>query len=279
MNKIHPSESLEKTASKLDEKSRKLIAENPELILNDKALMDKLLSAGSYHQEAKNPRKLVDLRAVAMQHIENENRYLRQANREVVSVSYYNTKHNHQIYEIILRLLEVNNLAQLSQLIDDELSPILGIRSAHIYFIKKTLVSPPKNLRFLSHADFSQYLHLDSDKAIRGRLFSTPERIESYNGFFRFNDMNRDIILRPYVQSLIGQKIYGKEAAATLGSEAIATLNLVPKLDRFSPKHAHIPAMFLFASNDSQHFNPNLSKDLLGYFIAGIERIISGLIS
>lgn len=108
---------------------RASILRNPELVLEDPGLMRALLERA--RGPARDPgAKVVDLRAVAMERLEERLDRLDAAHRTVIAAAYDNLAGTQQVHRAVLALLEAASLDALAVGLEAEVAAILRLREA-----------------------------------------------------------------------------------------------------------------------------------------------------
>ena len=110
---------------------RSRILDNPEMVLEDPALMRALMDrvrAGGRSPDG----KVVDLRTVAMERLEERLGRLEAAHATVIAAAYDNLAGTQQIHRAILRLLDAGTLEAFVDALGAEIGQILRLRSVRL---------------------------------------------------------------------------------------------------------------------------------------------------
>jgi uncharacterized protein len=219
----------------IDQDFRDRILAAPEKLLEDRDVMAALINAS----EAQAGTNIVDLRAVAMEKLEDRLEKLEEIHRSVIAAAYENLAGTNQIHRAILELLDPLTF-------DDFLSALGG--------------------------NVAATLRIDSVALILETSQTAPKM--SINPILQFKEAGfvgdyvsagRNISIRPVVLRQVQAEntaLYG-EKAAWVRSEAIMRLDFGT---------GRLPGMLAFGSEDPHHFKPNHGTDLLTFFAAVFER-------
>ncbi|NVO57161.1 DUF484 family protein [Rhodobacteraceae bacterium B1Z28] len=223
---------------KLEDNLRAAILAEPDVVLDDKDLMQALVTA---NEEARGT-NVIDLRGIAMQRLETRLDRLEDTHRSVIAAAYENLAGTNQVHRAILRLLEPVEFEDFLRTLGTEVAETL--RVDRITLVLETTV-------------------VQNDPAIDklgGVLTVTePGFINQYLTYDRSSPA-REVTLREIHQP--NRRIFGPHADQ-LRSEACLTLDLGP---------GRLPGMIVMGAKDPRHFTPQLGTDLLAFFAGVFER-------
>lgn len=218
----------------IDQDLRDQILAAPEKLLQDRDVMAALIAASD--AQAGN---VIDLRAIALQKLQEKLDSLEETHRSVIAAAYENLAGTNQINRAILALLEARTL-------DDFLSTLTG-RAAQTLKVDAVglLVEPP-----------TQLAKTRAPASLRGVTAGTVAAYFAAGG----KTGTRAVVLRPY--SPENNDVYG-QAAALVRSEALMQLDL-----------GHGLGLLALGSKDPHHFKSSHGTDLLAHFAAVVERCL-----
>ncbi|MEM1006820.1 MAG: DUF484 family protein [Pseudomonadota bacterium] len=223
---------------KLEDNLRAAILAEPDVVLDDKDLMQALVAANE-HARGDN---VIDLRGIAMQRLEARLDRLEDTHRSVIAAAYENLAGTNQVHRAILRLLEPVEFEDFLRTLGHDVADILRVE-------RLTLVL--------------ETTAMQDDPAIEklGGVLTVvePGFVDQYLTSDR-NGPARNITLREVHQP--SQRVYGT-LAAQLRSEACLKLNLGA---------GRLPGMIVMGATDPRHFSPQLGTDLLAFFAGVFER-------
>ena len=223
---------------KLKDNLREAILAEPDVVLDDKDLMQALVAA---NEQARGD-NVIDLRGIAMQRLEARLDRLEDTHRSVIAAAYENLAGTNQIHRAILRLLEPVEFEDFLHALGNDVAEIL--RVDHITLVLETTV-------------------IREDPAVNklGGILTVaePGSVDKYLTRDRKGPA-REVILREIQQPC--PNIYG-ENATQLRSEACLKLDL---------GQGRLSGMIVMAANDPRHFSPQLGTDLLAFFAGVFER-------
>ena len=107
---------------------REQIISRPDVILEDKDLMNALIAAN----ERAMGGNIVDLRGIAMERLEARLDRLEDTHRSVIAAAYENLAGTNQIHRATLAILEPVSFAEFLELLKDELAAILNVASVRL---------------------------------------------------------------------------------------------------------------------------------------------------
>jgi uncharacterized protein len=219
----------------IDQDFRDRILAAPEKLLEDRDVMAALINA----TEAQAGTNIVDLRAVAMEKLEDRLEKLEETHRSVIAAAYENLAGTNQIHRAILELLDPLTFEGFLSVLGGNVATVLRV-DGFALALETTQDAPkmPINplLQFKEAGFVDQYISA-------GRTMS-----------------QRPVVLRQVQPD--NNALYG-EAAAWIRSEAIMRLDFGA---------GRLPGMLAFGSEDPHHFKPNHGTDLLTFFSGVFER-------
>ncbi|WP_209505485.1 MULTISPECIES: DUF484 family protein [unclassified Ruegeria] len=223
---------------KLEDNLRAAILAEPDVVLDDKDLMQALVAAN----ERARGDNVIDLRGIAMQRLEARLDRLEDTHRSVIAAAYENLAGTNQVHRAILRLLEPVEFEDFLRALGTDVANIL--RVDHITLVLETTV-------------------VQNDPAV-DRLggvltIAEPGFINQYLTNGRGGPV-RDVTLRETHQP--NRRVFGA-LADQLRSEACLKLDLGP---------GRLPGMIVMGARDPRHFTPQLGTDLLTFFSGVFER-------
>ncbi|SLN72384.1 DUF484 family protein [Ruegeria meonggei] len=224
--------------TKLKDNLRAAILAEPDAVLDDKDLMQALVTA----DEMARGDNVIDLRGIAMQRLETRLDRLEDTHRSVIAAAYENLAGTNQVHRAILRLLEPMEFEGFLQALGSDVAEIL--RVDHVTLVLETTA-------------------LQEDPAIEklGGVLTVvePGTVDAYLSLDRGGPA-REVILRQIQQH--SPRIFGP-IASQLRSEACLRLNL---------GEGRLPGMIVMGAKDANHFTPQLGTDLLTFFAGVFER-------
>ncbi|WP_170610407.1 DUF484 family protein [Ruegeria arenilitoris] len=223
---------------KLKDNLRAAILAEPDVVLDDKDLMQALVAA---NEQARGD-NVIDLRGIAMQRLEARLDRLEDTHRSVIAAAYENLAGTNQIHRAILCLLEPVEFEDFLYALGNDVAEIL--RVDHITLLLETTV-------------------IKEDPAVNklGGILTVaePGSVDRYMAGDR-NGPLREVVLREIQHPC--PNIYG-EKASHLRSEACLKLEL---------GEGRLPGMIVMGAVDPRHFSPQLGTDLLAFFAGVFER-------
>ncbi|HBT00454.1 DUF484 family protein [Salipiger marinus] len=233
------------SSSRIDETLREEIISRPDIILDDRDLMQALIASN----ERAMGGNIVDLRGIAMERLEARLDRLEDTHRSVIAAAYENLAGTNQIHRAVLRMLD-----------PIEFEPFLRDLAGDVAAILRVDV-----MRLVLESTQS-----DRDSAVRrvGEVLSAAEP-----GFIEdYITEGRNIPLRQVtLRQLAGgdARIYG-DRAAWIRSEACLKLDFGP---------GRLPGLLAMGSEDPHLFTPQQGTDLLGFFAGVFERTMRRYLS
>ncbi|MES0825946.1 DUF484 family protein [Ruegeria sp. SCP11] len=224
--------------TKLKDNLRAAILAEPDAVLDDKDLMQALVTA---NEQARGD-NVIDLRGIAMQRLEERLDRLEDTHRSVIAAAYENLAGTNQVHRAILRLLEPVEFEDFLRTLGNEVTEIL--RVDYITLVLETTV-------------------IQEDHTIEklGGVLTVvePGAIDAYLSKDRGGPA-REVVLRSVRHP--NPTIFGP-MAGQLRSEACLKLNL---------GEGRLPGMIVMGAKDANHFTPQLGTDLLAFFAGVFER-------
>lgn len=221
---------------------REKILSEPDLVLDDQAVMRALISANVKSMGS----NIVDLRGVAMNRLEDRLDRLEDTHRSVIAAAYDNLAGTNQVHRAILRLMDGVEFEHFMAYLQGDVAEILRIDS--IRLVLETRQTDMDAAAALS--DVSDVITL-----------VIPGFVEAYlTG-------GRDTSTRPVTLRTVGpasEQVFGEDAGF-IKTEACLKLDFGP---------GRLPAMLVLGSDDPQHFTPQQGTDLLAFFGGVFERVM-----
>lgn len=222
----------------MDSALREKIMAQPDVILEDRALMKALIAANERMMGA----NIIDLRGIAMERLEARLGRLEDTHRSVIAAAYDNLAGTNQVHRAILRMLDP---IEFELFLHDLGGPVAEI--LRVDCIRLVLESAQN----------------DSDPVIQrlGDVLSVAEPgfVNDYLTGGR-DAPQRQVTLRQMQEG--SPAIYG-EAAGWIRSEACLRLDFGA---------GRLPGMLVMGAEDPHQFNPSQGTDLLAFFAGVFER-------
>lgn len=226
------------SSPKIDDTLREAIISQPNVILDDKDLMQALIAAN----ERAMGGNIVDLRGIAMDRLESRLDRLEDTHRSVIAAAYENLAGTNQVHRAILRMLDPVEFETFLRDLNGEVSEILRVDATKLVLesVQNDTVTAVKRL---------------------GEVLSVAEPgfIDDYLSQGRGGQV-RKVTLRQ-VQNA-SEVIYG-ENADWIRSEACLKLNF---------GDGRLPGMLVMGAEDPHMFGPQQGTDLLTFFTGVFER-------
>lgn len=221
---------------------RKIILSRPERLLDDRDVMKALVAAN----ERAMGSNVVDLRAIAMQRLENTLNRLEDTHRSVIAAAYENLAGTNQIHRAILLLLEATSFETFMAKLSGEVAEILRINDVRLVLetVQEDGTSDPVLRRF-------------------GEMMQVGPR--GFVGNYLTNGKSaapKPVVLRRI--TALAATVYGSRAA-DIRSEALMKLDF---------GDGRLPAMLVFGSEDPHMFKALQGTDLLAFFAGAFERMM-----
>ena len=226
------------SSPKIEDTLREAIISQPNVILDDKDLMQALIAAN----ERAMGGNIVDLRGIAMDRLESRLDRLEDTHRSVIAAAYENLAGTNQVHRAILRMLDPVEFETFLRDLNGEVSEILRVDAT------KLVLESVQN---------------DADTAVKrlGDVLSVAEPgfVNDYFSQGRGGQV-RQVTLRQ-VQNA-SDTIYG-EKADWIRSEACLKLDF---------GEGRLPGMLVMGAEDPHMFGPQQGTDLLAFFTGVFER-------
>ena len=226
------------SSPKIDDTLREAIISQPNVILDDKDLMQALIAANEQAMGG----NIVDLRGVAMDRLESRLDRLENTHRSVIAAAYENLAGTNQVHRAILRMLDPMEFEAFLRDLNGAVSEILRVDATKL--VLETVQS-------------------DSESTVKrlGEVLSVAEPgfIDDYLSNGRGGQV-RKVTLRK-VQNL-SEMIYG-ENAEWIRSEACLKLDF---------GDGRLPGLLVMGAEDPHMFRPQQGTELLAFFTGVFER-------
>lgn len=226
------------STQRMDESLRETIMSYPDVILDDKDLMQALIAAN----ERAIGGNIIDLRGIAMERLEARLDRLEDTHRSVIAAAYENLAGTNQIHRAVLRMLDPVEFEPFLRDLGGEVAQILRVD------VIKLVLETAQD---------------ENEPAVQrlGDVLSIAEP-----GFVgAFVSDGREAPLRPVTlrQVQIGDpRIYG-DKADWIRSEACLKLDFGP---------GRLPGLLVMGAEDPHQFTPQQGTDLLAFFGGVFER-------
>ena len=226
------------SSPKIDDTLREAIISQPNVILDDKDLMQALIAANEHAMGG----NIVDLRGVAMDRLESRLDRLENTHRSVIAAAYENLAGTNQVHRAILRMLDPMEFEAFLRDLNGAVSEILRVDATKL--VLETVQS-------------------DSESTVKplGEVLSVvePGFIDDYLSNGRGGQV-RKVTLRQVQNS--SEIIYG-ESAEWIRSEACLKLDF---------GDGRLPGLLVMGAEDPHMFGPQQGTDLLAFFTGVFER-------
>ncbi|WP_323766915.1 DUF484 family protein [Antarctobacter sp.] len=226
------------STQRIEESIRDSIISRPDIILDDKDLMQALIASN----ERAMGGNIIDLRGIAMERLETRLDRLEDTHRSVIAAAYENLAGTNQIHRAVLRMLDPVDFETFLHDLGGEVAQILRVD-----MIRLVLETAQE----------------DDDPVVRrlGDVLSVAEPgfVEAYVGEGREAPM-RPVVLRQVQQG--SEAIFG-ERAEWIRSEACLRLDFGP---------GRLPGLLVMGAEDPHQFTPQQGTDLLAFFGGVFER-------
>ena len=226
------------SSPKIDDTLREAIISQPNVILDDKDLMQALIAAN----ERAMGGNIVDLRGIAMDRLESRLDRLEDTHRSVIAAAYENLAGTNQVHRAILRMLDPMEFEAFLRDLNGAVSEILRVDATKL--VLETVQS-------------------DSESTVErlGEVLSLAEPgfIDDYLLNGRGGQV-RKVTLRQVQNS--SEIIYG-ESAEWIRSEACLKLDF---------GDGRLPGLLVMGAEDPHMFGPQQGTDLLAFFTGVFER-------
>ena len=229
---------MEELALSMREIREKIIAE-PDVILEDKAIMQALIGAN----ERMLGGNIVDLRGIAMERLEERLGRLEDTHRSVIAAAYENLAGTNRIHRAILAMLDPTEFEGFLRGLSTTVADILRVDVMRLVLEDADGTGAPVKARL-------------------GDVLSLvpPGFIEAYVTRGRDGATVRPVVLRQVRPEAV--EVYG-DAVAWIGSEALIRLDF---------GEGTRPGLLVMGSEDPHQFRANQGTDLLTFFGGVFER-------
>lgn len=222
----------------IEQDLRDRILAEPEVILEDSAVMNALIEAN----ERQMGSNIVDLRAIAMERLEGRLDRLEDTHRSVIAAAYDNLAGTNQVHRAILQLLDPTDFTAFLQALNTDVAQTLRVDCLRLVL---------------------ESMQGREDR-ILGKLgdllfVGDPGFVAGYIGGGRHGPL-RPVVLRQVVPA--SDALYG-ERAGWIRSEALMKLDLGP---------GRLPGMLVLGAEDPHQFKHTHGTDLLAFLAAVFER-------
>ena len=228
------------SSPKIEDALREAIISQPDVILDDKDVMNALIAANERAMGA----NIVDLRGIAMDRMENRLDRLEDTHRSVIAAAYENLAGTNQIHRAILRMLDPVDFETFLKDLGGEVSEILRVDA-----VKLVLESTQKDMDLVLGG-------LDNVLAV-----AEPGFVEDYLNHNRQGSA-RQVTLRQIQHG--SEQLFG-DKAAWIKSEACLRLDFGP---------GRLPGLLVLGAEDPHMFGPQQGTDLLVFFTGVFERVM-----
>ena len=226
------------SSPKIDDTLREAIISQPNVILDDKDLMQALIATN----ERAMGGNIVDLRGIAMDRLESRLDRLENTHRAVIAAAYENLAGTNQVHRAILRMLDQMEFEAFLRDLNGAVSEILRVDVTKLVL---------------------ETVQADSETTVKrlGEALSVAEPgfIDNYLSNGRGGQV-RKVTLRQVQNS--SEMIYG-ENAEWIHSEACLKLDF---------GDGRLPGLLVMGAEDPHMFGPQQGTDLLAFFTGVFER-------
>jgi uncharacterized protein YigA (DUF484 family) len=228
---------------KLDTEERELIRSlllaDPELVLSDDMVMRALLGA-----TAKGARNIVDLRDKLVERLEQRLDRLVHTNRSVIAAAYENVAGTQQLHRASLALIDAPDLGEFLRRLTRDVPAMVGVEQARLCLEAEVEDVSPAALA----------------EGLGGRVLLVP-----YASVGEYLMLDGDTSPSPVMLRTCGSEaelIFG--AMTRTRSEALLKLNLAGSV-----------GLLAFGAADPDRFGSDQGTDLLTFFGAAVERLLT----
>lgn len=225
-------------SQRIEDSLRESIISRPDMILDDKDLMQALIAAN----ERAMGGNIIDLRGIAMERMESRLDRLEDTHRSVIAAAYENLAGTNQIHRAVLRMLDPVEFESFLRDLGTEVAQILRVD-----VIKLVL----------------ETAQADGDTVVKrvGDVLSVSEPgfVEAFVTDGR-DTPPKQVTLRQLQQG--DARIYG-DKSEWIRSEACLRLDFGP---------GRLPGLLVLGSEDPHLFTPQQGTDLLAFFAGVFER-------
>ncbi|MGR3483984.1 MAG: DUF484 family protein [Paracoccaceae bacterium] len=220
-----------------DARLRERLLASPEVLLEDRDLMQALAAAGDRARGA----NVVDLRGMAMDRLETRLSRLEGTHRDVISAAYENMAGTEQIHRAVLRLLEASDMAEFLSALHGDVARILRVDT----------------IRLCIEGRQGQ----DATRAAAAVTVLQPGGVDAYMTGGRPVAPARVTLRRTSVPD---DTVHGRQFDQ-IASEGCVRLNL---------GSGRAAAMLVMGSTEEDTFAPGQGTDLLAFLGGAIERCL-----
>lgn len=228
------------SSPKIEDALRQAIISQPDVILDDKDVMNALVAANERAMGA----NVVDLRGIAMNRMESRLDRLEDTHRSVIAAAYENLAGTNQIHRAILRMLDPVDFETFLQDLAGEVAEILRVDA-----VRLVLESTQDDMGLIPGT-------LDDVLAV-----GAPGFVADYIQHTR-QGAARQVTLR---QVQAGAELLYGDKAAWIKSEACLALDFGP---------GRLPGLLVLGAEDPHMFGPQQGTDLLVFFTGVFERVM-----
>lgn len=222
----------------IDPDTRDRILAEPEVLLDDTAVMQALIGAN----ERAMGSNVVDLRGLAMERLEQKLDKLEDTHRTVIAAAYENLAGTNQVHRAILSLLDPVDFPAFLAALNDRIAPTLRVEKIRLVLESK---AGGEGLSKLSDT-----IHI-----------APAGFVASYLSAGR-NTPTKAVVLRQVLPA--NDAIYG-DRSDWIRSEALLRLDLGP---------GRLPGLLALGAEDPHQFKPTHGTDLLAFFAGVFERVM-----
>jgi uncharacterized protein YigA (DUF484 family) len=218
---------------------RSLLLADPELVLSDDMVMRALLGA-----TAKGARNIVDLRDKLVERLEQRLDKLVHTNRSVIAAAYENVAGTQQMHRAILALIDAPDLGEFLRRLTRDVPAMVGVEQA----------------RLCLEADVEDISPAALAEGLSGRVLLVP-----YANVSEYLMLDGDPSPGPVVLRTCGAEaelVFG--AMTRTRSEALLRLELSGSV-----------GLLAFGAADPDRFGSDQGTDLLTFFGAAVERLLT----
>ncbi|WP_299782307.1 DUF484 family protein [uncultured Roseobacter sp.] len=226
------------SSPKIEDALREAIISQPDVILDDKDVMNALIAANERAMGA----NIVDLRGIAMDRMETRLDRLEDTHRSVIAAAYENLAGTNQIHRAILRMLDPVDFEPFLKDLGGDVAEILRVDAVRL--VLET-----------AQGDMDLVLSSLSDVL----TIADPGYVEDYLTQAR-GGAARQVTLRQVQGG--SERLYG-DKAAWIKSEACLKLDFGP---------GRLPGLLVLGAEDPHMFGPQQGADLLVFFTGVFER-------
>jgi uncharacterized protein YigA (DUF484 family) len=216
-----------------------LLLADPELVLSDDMVMRALLGA-----TAKGARNIVDLRDKLVERLEQRLDRLVHTNRSVIAAAYENVAGTQQLHRAILALIDAPDLGEFLRRLTRDVPAMVGVEQARLCLEAEVEDVSPAALA----------------EGLGGRVLLVP-----YASVGEYLMLDGDTSPSPVMLRTCGSEaelIFG--AMTRTRSEALLKLNLAGSV-----------GLLAFGATDPDRFGSDQGTDLLTFFGAAVERLLT----